>query len=103
MAASTSQSGGRLLDHKPTGRKRRDLMAAFADLRAGYLGDALPFDVPAALLTAEILADAHAVGRNLDYPDTQIAGIALSNNATLATRNIKDFEGLGLRLVNPWD
>ncbi|MGB5712685.1 MAG: hypothetical protein WBM44_17460 [Waterburya sp.] len=34
--------------------------------------------------------------------DAQIAAIALSHHATLATRNVKDFEECNLDLVNPW-
>jgi len=34
--------------------------------------------------------------------DKQIAGIALVNDLTLATRNVADFEGLGVRLKNPF-
>ncbi len=31
-----------------------------------------------------------------------IAAIALSHNAPIATRNTRDFEGCGVRLINPW-
>ena len=34
--------------------------------------------------------------------DKQIAAIALVNDLTLATRNVADFEGLGVRLTNPF-
>ncbi len=34
--------------------------------------------------------------------DGLIAAIALSHGANLATRNTRDFEGGGLRLINPW-
>jgi predicted nucleic acid-binding protein len=34
--------------------------------------------------------------------DLQIAGIASAYALTLATRNVADFQGLGLALVNPW-
>lgn len=32
-----------------------------------------------------------------------IAAIAKSHNAAIATRNTKDFEGCGVKLINPWD
>lgn len=35
--------------------------------------------------------------------DAMIATICLQHGATLATRNTKDFEGLDLRLVNPFE
>jgi toxin FitB len=34
--------------------------------------------------------------------DTQIAGIVTSRRATLATRNVKDFDDLDVPLVNQW-
>ena len=34
--------------------------------------------------------------------DKQIAAIALVNDLTIVTRNIADFEGTGVRLVNPF-
>lgn len=39
--------------------------------------------------------------RTVDVRDVQIAGIAAARRATLATRNIRHFEHLGVSLVNP--
>jgi len=39
--------------------------------------------------------------RILDF-DAQIAAIARAHNATLATRNTKDFEHCGIRVIHPW-
>ena len=35
--------------------------------------------------------------------DLQIAAICVASNLMLATRNVKDFEGNGIRIVNPWE
>jgi predicted nucleic acid-binding protein len=35
--------------------------------------------------------------------DSVIAAICLSHGAMLATRNVRDFEGLDLLLVNPFE
>jgi hypothetical protein len=37
------------------------------------------------------------------YYDALIAATALSHGLALATRNVRDFEGLGVRLMNPWE
>jgi hypothetical protein len=47
-------------------------------------------------------ATARQIGRPVDIRDVQIAGIVAARRATLATRNVKDFERLGIVLVDPW-
>jgi len=32
-----------------------------------------------------------------------LAATALQHDLTLVTRNVKDFNGLGLNIFNPWD
>jgi predicted nucleic acid-binding protein len=36
------------------------------------------------------------------HGDAEIAAIALANGMALGTRNLADFEGCGLELVNPF-
>lgn len=88
----------------PRGRKRDELTAGFESLLRGILaGRLLPFDVAAAEEAAALFARRTASGRNIEVRDTQIAGIAISRNASLATRNTRHFDDLDLRLVNPWE
>ena len=49
-----------------------------------------------------IAAARRKIGRSLEIRDVQIAGIALASNASIATRNIRHFEGLGIPLIDPW-
>jgi predicted nucleic acid-binding protein len=65
-------------------------------------GRILPFDSPAAVAFAEIAAQRRQAGRPISQADAQIAAIARSRGATLATRNVPDFEGCGIEIVNPW-
>jgi len=47
-------------------------------------------------------AERRRAGRSVEIRDVQIAGIAAARRATIATRNLRHFEGLGLPLVDPW-
>lgn len=42
-------------------------------------------------------------GRTFSQPDLILAAIALESGLTLVTRNVKDFTGLTLSLLNPWE
>jgi toxin FitB len=63
----------------------------------------LPFDEPAAAAWADITYKRRSAGKPISHFDGQIAAIARVNGAAVATRNLKDFEGCGLQLINPWN
>jgi predicted nucleic acid-binding protein len=62
----------------------------------------LQFDIRAARSAAELADQRRRKHRAVGFRDTFIAGIALSRNAAIATRNVKDFKDAGVRLVDPW-
>jgi predicted nucleic acid-binding protein len=62
----------------------------------------LPFDQAAAFEAAAIVAAARAAGRPVEVQDVQIAGIARSRRAALATRNARHFRDAGIPLIDPW-
>lgn len=84
--------------------KRRDKFLAEADkiFNVDFAGQILPFEDASALQFAIIAAERRSKGRPISYPDAQIAAIAKTCNATLATRNTSDFENCGIQLVDPW-
>ena len=85
------------------GRRRRQLEAAFTKaLEEDFDGRVLPFDQIAAQASGEIAAQQRLAGRPVEIRDAQIAGIAAARKATLATRNARHFEEIGLTLVDPW-
>ena len=87
----------------PDGRRRRGLSAVAAHVFATlFTGRILVFDSDAANIYAEIFAQRHAAGRPISRADCQIAAIARSHGAAVATRNVTDFEGTEVELINPW-
>jgi predicted nucleic acid-binding protein len=85
------------------GKRRSTLetmvQAIFAESFAGRI---LPFDSAAAKAFAEIAADRRAAGRPISQFDAEIAAIVRSRGAALATRDLGDFAGCGIELINPW-
>lgn len=60
------------------------------------------FDASAATCAAQLGAERQRNGRSGELRDTMIAGIAIAQRATLATRNIRHFDDLATPVVNPW-
>lgn len=87
----------------PKGKRRDQLQAAMdAMITEDFAGRVLPFDSAAAMAFAAIFAERQRKGRPISFPDCQIAAIARAHGAAIATRNIKDFEGCGIDLIDPW-
>jgi len=87
----------------PTGKRRSALKAAMTRwLDRGFRERILPFDSAAARVYAEIAAERRRTGRPIGEADCQIAAISRSRGADLVTRNVRDFEGTGLNVIDPW-
>jgi predicted nucleic acid-binding protein len=85
------------------GKRREALVEAVNGmLRADFRDRILPFDSAAALEYASIGAERWAAGRPISQFDCQIAAIARAHGATMATRNVSDFEGCGVDVIDPW-
>jgi len=66
-------------------------------------GRVLDFDEAAAREAATLVAEREKRGRTVDIRDTFIAGIVRAHSATLATRNVRDFDDAGITIINPWE
>jgi hypothetical protein len=87
----------------PDGRRKQSL----ADLVEATVADdfdhrVAAFDAPAAVHYADIAARREHAGRRISAADALIAAICRSHGAVLATRNVDDFGGVGITVVDPW-
>ena len=86
----------------PPGRRRDGISAALSAFATEYEDRILPVGRSEARQAAALRARAHRSGRVLDLGDALIAGTASANDLSVATRNVRDFDGLGLDVIDPW-
>ena len=88
----------------PPGKRRDGLRTGLERMMGtGFANRVLPFDSGAARAYAGIAAARRRMGRPITQADCQIAAIARSRGMAVATRNIRDFEDMGIDIFNPWD
>lgn len=87
----------------PAGQRRDRLAAGIEDmLGEEFAGRILPFDSGAARMYAVIAATRRIAGRPISLADGQIAAIARSRGALIATRDTGGFDGCEIEVINPW-
>jgi predicted nucleic acid-binding protein len=92
------------LDLLPPGKRRNRLaQLSHTVFEIGLRGRILPFDEDAALHYARIRAAKRQTGLAMSPQDAQIAAIAATAGASIATRNVDDFKNCGIPIINPWD
>ena len=87
----------------PPGKRRTQLEYWQDDLVATFESRLFPVTKTIADRWAVISAQAQRTGITLANIDGLIAATALSHDLTLVTRNVKDFIGIDVSLVNPWE
>ena len=92
----------------PVGKRRETLELTVSRTIRRFGARVYAFDTPAAQSAARLLERARTLGLALHQvpaklADLQIAGIAMAYGLELATRNMADFKGMGLSLINPWE
>ena len=94
------QYGARQL---PAGKRQQRLLASVSAMFDEDFGErVLPFDSDAADAYARIAAQRKQAGKPISQFDAQIAAITFANGGKLATRNVEDFKGCGIEVINPW-
>jgi predicted nucleic acid-binding protein len=88
----------------PFGRRRSEGESSFRNILQRSFGMRIfGFDRLAADAYGELVAARERDGRPLVGLDALIAAIASSRGLLIATRDVRDFEGCGVELVNPWE
>jgi len=87
----------------PPGRRREGLEQALSrQVTALFEGRILNFDAKAAEAFANVASGAQAQGNPIGFADCAIAAIARARGFAVATRNVRDFRGAGVEIIDPW-
>lgn len=86
----------------PDGRRKQVLLAAADDIFAAFEDQVLPVDTAAAEQYAVIASSRERAGKPIAGFDALIAAVCRSRGAALATRNVPDFDGVGIEVIDPW-
>ena len=87
----------------PQGKRRDLLSAALSGIITDYHDRILPVDKEGAEWAAFFRTQAHRSGQVLDLGDALVAGTARAHELSVATRNVADFNGLDVDVINPWE
>ncbi len=91
------------IERLPVGRRRTELDQLVTNAeRDVFANRLLPVDREAAHEFGRLVAKRVQVGRPIMPMDGMIAAIALANGMSIATRDVDDFTGLGIRIINPF-
>ena len=92
------------IERLPPGARRSRLDSwVRTDLPLRFEGRLLQIDEGIADRWGRLMAAAQGHGRPMSAIDGLIAATACHDEMTLVTRNIRDFEALEIRLLNPWE
>jgi predicted nucleic acid-binding protein len=86
----------------PAGRRKARLAAGIEAFRRQFREYTIAIDADIAEIAGRLRASETRSGFFLQAMDALIAASAIAASARLATRNLRDFERLGIELVNPW-
>ena len=91
------------LQLQPQGRQRDSLRRALGELTSEFGDRILPLGHKEAEWAARLEAQARLAGHVPYAGDALIAGIAKSHDLVIATRNVRDFDGLDVAVTSPWE
>lgn len=86
----------------PDGRRKQALLAAADEIFSAFAEQILQADISAAEHYAVIASGRERARKPIAGFDALIAAVCRSQGAALATRNVSDFDGTGIEIIDPW-
>jgi predicted nucleic acid-binding protein len=91
------------IENLPTGKRRSQLEQWLeTGLPDWFETNLLPVTMAIGERWGRMTIEAKRNGMTLGTPDGLIAATAAEHDLSVVTRNVKDFEGLGVSILNPW-
>ena len=91
------------IEKLPKSRRKQELHAWLKeDLLARFTGKIIPIDNEVVTAWGVLTAKLELAGTPMPAIDALIAATALAYSFALVTRNVSDFEGSNVEIVNPW-
>lgn len=91
------------IERMPSGARRNRLDVWLSEqVPARFEARVLAVDIETAHTWGRVTARGRSGGRPVGAMDAFIAATAERHQLTLVTRNVSDFDSLGIRLLNPW-
>lgn len=87
----------------PKSKRKQTLLIWYEHVCLSYTGHILDVTLPVFERWGLLRAIRQKVGVPLAMGNGLIAATAIVNGMTVVTRNVSDFEGLGVTLINPWN
>ncbi len=88
----------------PDGVRKNKLQFYFENsIQNSFKQRILSFNQESAILYGVLMVHRKTLGKPMSVPDGQIASISKTHQAFLATRNVKDFEDIDLKIINPFE
>lgn len=85
------------------GARQHDLSQWLDGLQTQFADRILGINAVVARLWGELTAARRQAGKPLPVADGLIAATARHHKLSIMTRNVADFAGCGVALINPWD
>ena len=86
----------------PAGRRQQQIAKLIEDVVSIYADRLLPFDERCGREYGPVLLAARQSGKPIVAADAMIAATAKAHGMRIAARNLTDFAGAGVPLIDPW-